>query len=305
MYIETNEEYELFYIDASGMSTFTRCPAKYMFERILGLSQVGRSMIAPDFGTCMHRALPLAYEDLDAAIQEFNTAWQEYSYGAGDDKRNLMRASMMLRNFYNNRKKAICPYEILEFDNITEATQEKVSKYEIPFAIDIGADLIACGRIDLPIKRTSTGDIFACDYKTTQEISPRFFKCFSNSAQSLLYTVALSHITNVDVKGFAIEAVRVSARNDETQIDFLYMNEWQISWFLDYACRTVERLLECNKNKKWDKNLCSCSGYSHYGHPTSTCEYLNICKNGANWEATSKMFERTEPFHPFKLKAKE
>ncbi len=298
--IDTKEKYNISYIDASGLSTFNRCPAKYLFERLIGLAPIGKTDIAPDFGTCMHRALPLAYNDLEGAIKEFCDAWSSYDYGSTDEKRNAYRAMMMLRNFHAERSPAKCPYEILQFPDIVEATQEKISQYEIPFAIDIGAAVPACGRIDLPIKWKSTEHIFACDYKTTQEISPRFFKCFANSAQAILYTIALNRLTGKDVKGMVIEAIRVSKTNTETQAGFLFINNVQIEWFLDYARNAVESMLYYNKEKCWPKNLCACSGYSMYGHPTSTCEFMNICTN-TNWEATSRMFEKREVFHPFNI----
>ena len=299
MLIEGNK-HEIKFIDASSISTFTRCPAKYFFSRLEGYSTIGSNHIYLDFGTAMHRALPLCYNDLSAGIKEFTESWKEYSHGNSDDKRNPGNAMLMLQDFHRLRNPNVCPYEILEFPDVVEPTKDKISLFEVPFAIDIGVPVPAIGRIDIPIRWKSTGHIFACDYKTTAEISGRFFDSFRNSAQTILYTIALHYLTGEDVKGMAIEAIRVSKARCETQIMPLYISDYQIQMFTEYVSSMMDRLLDCNENQQWPKNICSCNGYSQYGHPTSTCEYYNLC-NSKNWETQAAGYDKSEPFAPFEI----
>ena len=77
--IEVDEVFEIDYTDASGQSKFERCPALFMFERLMGLRDPASDTIAPDYGTCIHRALPFCYnkEQLEQAYTEFDNAWGE------------------------------------------------------------------------------------------------------------------------------------------------------------------------------------------------------------------------------------
>lgn len=291
------------YIDASTLSTFTRCPARYYFSRQKGFTLPERSNIAPDFGTCMHRALPYAYDSVELAYEEFLIAWRAMPYGEGDDKRNPMRAYAMLCDFNKVRNKVNCPYTIVKFD-IAAITKDVISENELPFIIDIGADLPAAGRIDLPVKWRTSGEYWACDYKTSQEVSGRFFSCFDNSCQVILYTIALETLTNENVSGMIIEALRVSAKNAETQLKHVFVSDYQISMFLEYAKRKVEELLISCESGEWQKNLAMCSCYSSFGHPGSTCEYMPMCL-ASNWENLSRMYKANEPFHPFAMQEDE
>ena len=162
------EKHEPRYLDPSGFSTFTRCPAKYYFSRVLGLQQPGLGFAsAPDFGTCIHLALPLCYsrDTLQEAQLIFAEAWKGYGYGESDPKRNTARGCAMLENFCRSRADGRAPYEILHFPAVTPPTAKLVSKDELPFLVDVGADLPLAGRIDLAIRWKVDGKVYPCDYK--------------------------------------------------------------------------------------------------------------------------------------------
>ena len=301
--IETNERFKIDYIDASSISTFSRCPARFLFSRLMALRLPEYTEIAPDFGTCIHRALPLCYNGesgIKAAVDEFKAAWAAFPYGLGDEKRNVQRAEAMLRNFAEMHQKHNCPYRILDVP-ITAETKDKISPNEVPFLIDIGGSLAAAGRIDLVVEWLSTGDVLAADYKTTQEISARFFDNFNFCPQSCLYTVALKHLyPDRKVRGMLLEALRVSQKNSETQMSFTYLQDHQLSSFLSMANRVSDDILACNSSGKWPKKCTGCGPYGAFGFPSRICEFSTICSS-LDWRDSAKIYVRGQRFHPFKM----
>ena len=156
--IKTDERFDIDYIDASSMVKFACCPARYMFERQMGLVPFKDDMIAPDYGTAMHRALPYCYNgpaDINQAVTEFISAWERYDYGYVDDKRNPDTAEMSLVGFATTHAPAACPYEILKYP-ITAVTADIISPNEIPFMIDLGGELPGAVRTDLAVRWIST-----------------------------------------------------------------------------------------------------------------------------------------------------
>jgi len=159
--IKVDETFQIDYIDASSHCDFTRCPAKYLFSRLMGLYQVDAMVIAMDFGTDLHLALPYCYKGLAGvakAIEVFTNAWNLRSYGDEDPKRNIQRASEMLTDFAECHEPSLCAYRVANLE-IEKPTDEKVGENEVPFLIDIGGDLPYAGRIDMNTIWKATGDL--------------------------------------------------------------------------------------------------------------------------------------------------
>lgn len=166
--IKTDEKFSPSYIDPSSFTSFSRCPAHYMFSRLMGLRKRGTSSIAMDYGTCIHLALPHCYsmETLDMGVEIFKSAWKDFGYGEDDNNRNSHCGERLLRSFASHRVGPMCPYERVSFPKIDAPTNvEKVNDYEIPFLIDIGASLPMAGRIDLAVKWKQDRNIWPNDYK--------------------------------------------------------------------------------------------------------------------------------------------
>ncbi len=304
--IRVDETFDIQYIDASSMSTANRCLARYMFSRQLGLklpyeslTGIDLSRVAPEFGTDIHLALPYCYnaDNVDVAMEVFEKAWRARSYGEDDPKRNCRRARAMLEDFRIMHSGGRSPYEVMHFP-FASPTKEKISDNEVPFLIDIGADLPAAGRIDVPVKWESLGNLWALDYKTASEVSSRYFDNFFFAPQSVLYTLAMSQITGERVAGMIIEALRVSKVNAETQMHFVDVQDHEIESFLRLAQKTAHDIVSCNKRRIWPKKCTGCGSYTMFGFPSRICEYHNICKC-SDWRAGASIYQKTEPFHPF------
>ncbi len=300
--IQTNEKFNINYIDQSSICTFNRCPAKYFFDRQIGLRLPGAMTIALDYGTDMHFALPLAYKDSELAFQVFVERWDKRSYGNDDEKRNVARARASLIEFHNCRNCHACPYEVEDFGLQASLPEEadKISDLEVPFIIDIGGALALAGRIDVPVKWIDDGTWWALDFKTASRIYPGYFKSFENTPQTVAYTLALSHLTGKHVSGMIIEAIRSSKSKAETSLQNVFVSEINIKNFIEFANKTAEEILECNEKKEWNQKSSGCDSYASYGVIGYSCPYLELC-NSSDWHASSRFYEKIKPFHPFEV----
>lgn len=298
--IKTSESFEVDYIDPSGMSDFARCPARYMFKRLMGLAKIDDNRIALDFGSDMHVALPLCYiGDSSAAVATFNDAWDKRKYGDDDEKRNKSTARASLDGFCRTHAPGICPYKIVELP-IKAPTHDVISPNEIPFLIDIGGQLALAGRIDFPARWNADGTLWSADYKTTSEISPRWFDNFHNSPQAVGYTLALSQTTGERCPGMIIEAVRVSKRNVENKIGLIFVRDHQIESFVRFANSVSTSIIRCLEQKAWPKKPTGCAPYPMFGQPGRFCEFKMIC-DSPNWLDAVRLYKRGKPFHPFHI----
>jgi hypothetical protein len=301
--IKALQQHEIKYLDASGFSCFNRCPAKYYFSRLLGLGVRGARMIAPDYGTCIHAALPFCYnmQTVELGIQEFNKLWDDYGYGETDPKRNKKRAKDMLLHFASKRAGAQCPYEIVKFPMIQAPNGcKKVSDTEIPFLIDIGACYPLAGRIDLAIKWNLDGQLWPADYKTTSELSPRLSESFWNSPQACAYTIAMQHLTGKPAPGLMVEAIRVSPVNDEIALYPVHILPHLLDNFSHEFAVVTDTIQTCNNVQLWTQKPSGCASYAMYGFPGSECEYKALC-NSPDWTDIEPLYEHRAVYHPFDM----
>jgi len=301
--IRVDKHFTIDYVDASGLSCFARCPARYLFQRLMGLELPDKSTIAVDYGTDIHRALPHCYKGADniqTAVEQFTASWSSREHGESDEKRTTNHAVASLSQFAATHSPDKCPYRILNFP-IKAPTATIISPNEIPFLVDIGGDLPAAGRIDVAVEWKTTNDLWVLDYKTSSEISSRYFKNFEGAPQTCLYTLALSQIANRRATGMIIEAIRVSKCNVETQMQMIYVKDEEITAFIRFANRISKAIIACNESKSWPKQLTGCSPYSMFGQPGRQCEYKMICEQ-SDWTSVLRFYKQTEPFHPFKVR---
>ena len=300
--IKVEETFEIDYLDASGTCEVSRCPAKYLFSRLMGLSLPDKYTIPLDFGTDMHIAIPFCYKGvgkIDEALEAFNKAWDVRGY-EDDPKRNPDRACAMLENFAETHSPDICAYKIVNFD-IPIPTEEEIGSNEIPFLIDIGGDLLYAGRLDASVIWRSTGDLWALDYKTSGEVSGRYFNNFHNSPQAVGCSLALQHLSGKPVQGMIIEALRVSKTNAENQLVQIFVQKHQMESYVNFVNRQSSLVKTYNKLKAWPKHSTGCAPYSMFGTAGYMCEYRDIC-DCPNWQDGARFYKKEEPWHPFVMK---
>lgn len=298
--IQTDERFDIRFIDASRLSTMGRCEARFLFKSLMGLREVDTKRILLDYGTVMHRVLPIMYggeERKREAFEKFDELWRNFGYGEDDEKRNTEMSRRRIENFIQSHSPDVCPYEILHFP--FSSPTDLISENEVPFLIDIGATYPLAGRIDAIIRWKSTGQIWGMDFKTSSELSSRYFEGFWLSPQAVGYTLAASQITGEKIQGIIYEGMRISKKNIETQIGFTYVSEANIRLFVDEAKLTCARIEAANESGCWRQNHALCSSYPSFGFPCRVCEYKLIC-DSMNWKDGARFYTKESPFDPLK-----
>lgn len=312
--LKTDEKFDITWQDASRLSCFGRCECRYMFKCLMGLKQPRCDMsmielpsfvsgyIALDYGTVMHAVLPYMYNaDITKPFEVFKELWAKYPYGESDPKRNTSVTQSRIIDFVGKHTEKTRTYTIEKFDFTSPAT-ELISDNEIPFLIDIGAEHLLAGRIDNAVRLHATKSLWAYDFKTSSEISDRYYGNFWNAPQPITYTIALSQITGQPIDGLIIEAMRISKTNIETQYRQIDVSAINIRQFIQEVKLDCARINAANETGIWRQRNALCSSYSSFGSPGFTCEYKIIC-DADDWQDAARFYERKKPFNPLELEA--
>lgn len=298
--IKTKEMFDVRFIDASRLAAVGRCETMFLFRCLMGLRNAEGDTLNLDYGTIMHRILPFMFSgDTKKPIELFNELWKKFRYGEEDLKRNTALSIRRIMDFVNSHSPENCPYQITKFEFSSPA--ELISENEIPFLIDIGALYPYCGRIDAAIRWKADMKLWGQEFKTSSELSPRYFDGFWFSPQAVGYTLALSQIIDEMIEGLMYEGMRISKTNIESQIGFVHVNETNIRKFVDEAKLTCARISIANERGEWRQNHSLCSSYASFGFPCRACEYKMLC-DSPDWRDSIKFYKRVEPFDPLKIK---
>lgn len=310
--LKTDEKFDITWQDASRLSCLGRCECRYMFKCLMGLQQPKcdfgmiehpsyvSGYIALDYGTVMHAVLPYMYDaDVTKPFEVFENLWAKYPYGQSDPKRNTPLTQSRIVDFVGKHTPANGTYTIEHFAFSNPAT-ELISDNEVPFLIDVGAEYLLAGRIDNVIRLHATNSIWAYDFKTSSEISDRYYGNFWNAPQPIVYTIALSQITDKPVDGLVLEVMRISKTKIETQYREIYVSEINIRQFLQEYKLDCARIQAANETGIWRQRNALCSSYSSFGSPGFTCEYKNIC-DADDWREAAEYYERKKPFNPLEM----
>ena len=139
------------WLDNSGYSSYSRCPAKYFFSSVLGLRGGGK-FIALEYGTATHEAMPyLQRDDLQGALDAFERYWDPLIED-GTIEENAVRtktnAFKMLSHWHEEKiLSGANPYEIIEPPEGALETEDGYSDQEFAFCVDISTGT-TCGKCD-------------------------------------------------------------------------------------------------------------------------------------------------------------
>lgn len=299
--IKTSEHFDIKFLDASRISKFSRCEARFLLGSLMGLRSSDESKINLDYGTVMHAVLPHMYSgDPTKAFEVFDDLWAKFPYGEEDDKMTTELSRTRINNFVASHAPGSCSYEIMHFP-FSNPAKDLISENEVPFLIDVGLKYPLTGRIDAPIKWLASKATWAYDFKTSSELSDRLFDGFWMSPQACVYTIALSQITGEKIDGFIVEGMRKSKTKFESQLGFTFVHVHHLKRFLDELKDLIKRLDQANESGIWHQNYALCSSYSSFGFPCKACEYKMIC-DCPNWEDGARFYKREKPFDPLEVK---
>jgi len=261
------------WLSISSLASFSRCPRKYFYGS-------GCRLSTPDpkaplvFGEAIHAALPwILKQDMKQAIDAFDEIWEET---IADKKNCRERALHILMDFQSHHVPGKSIY------NLQDPPAERlpipgVSPFEVPFAIDIGLPVPLVGRLDALGRHRDDGGIWGIEWKTSSEISDRFYNAFDRNTQVAIYTLALQTMTGQEVRGVMVEALRKSVKTTETSLQPYYMSPTKIKDALEWAQWKGTELLEMEKLGHFPKNMSACTPYQEYGMPGYQCDFHHLC----------------------------
>jgi len=275
------------HLSASSLVDFGRCPRRFFFRDGCRLRKPG-GIPALLFGEAMHRGMPHAQRgELGLAVEAFGTIWNEE---LADRKRSLSRAESIYRSFIGSRKGSI--YRI-EAPPETDCG-DRISPDEVPFAIDIGIDVPLVGRIDAVGRHRDTNELWGIEYKTTSELSTRFFAGFTFNPQVTIYTLALKSLSREPYIGVIIEGLQVAITMSKSLAFPVRVEHQALQDTVTWCQDCWKKIRECEESGIWVKNLSGCCPYAAFGMPGYLCDYVPLCMSN-DWESLLGLFEVGDP----------
>jgi len=194
----------------------------------------------------------------------------------------------------------MCCYEVVDFQSPDVVYKGNIDKGEVPYLVNINGPLPLAGRIDMVVRMKDSGQLWCLDFKTSAEISARFWNGFHRSTQVLAYTLALSVLSGEVCHGLIVEALRTSKTNAESSMGLNFVPHYQLERFRKFANETAAEILDCNDKQYWPRKFSGCATYSMFGQPGYYCDYKKIC-DATDWTKVLKYYSKEEPFHPFTM----
>ncbi len=264
------------WLSVSDLIQFKKCPRSFFFKTGCHFSM--GSHAAPEFGTAMHNAFPIAItQGLEPAIAAFKEVWGDRD---ADPARNNETAYRILSDYVAAEKsriyKLIKPPPSLKYFPGT-------NDWEIPFLVDIGLHVPFAGRLDGLCRLVADDTLWVLDYKTTSQLTGRFFEAFEHSPQMIGYTLYTRlAIPEEKCCGVIIDAVRVSFKNSETQASPIWIHDHQIDGFIKWAQKISAEIKWCEDNKEFPQDWSGCHPYSQFGSHGYMCDFHPLC-NVHDW----------------------
>lgn len=307
------------HLSITSLCKFASCPRKYFYYAHGLVTDGSKGPFL--FGEAMHLAFPIILKGgtLDEAYAAFKTVWNDPLLE--DKKRNDETAIKILANFmqnhgtnpFTNQPKGL--YKIEQPPSNTLEIDDRVSDWEVPFAIDIGLPVPLVGRIDGLCRHRDTGELWGLEFKTTSgdpygNLSDNFVRAFDKNPQTVGYTMVLRTMTGEPVRGCILDAILVSARKQDSMQYPVYVSDQECEQFLNWArfygtmmLDREKQFLENNDAEAFPQFFTGCHPYSQFGTGGFTCDYKIMCDQ-EDYRSMLGAFEVSKK-QPFVIKPKE
>lgn len=282
------------YLSVSTLTRFRRCPRLYFYEKS-GLRPSGIAL-APEWGTGMHFAVPVALEtkDHDKSMTAFLSHWEEIEDAAltrGMDLKKHTRetASRALSHFIHKHSENRC----LLYDGLKEVQEkfdikcsEKHSKYEIPFVLDIGLKVPLGGRMDGMVDHKITGLPWIWELKTAGRLYESFWDAHEMYIQNLTYTM-VGQTMDIPVEGVILEAMLCDGKKVHSECREIPVMQHHLDDNLIWLQQTGQALLDAEEMYLNDpdslahafpKDFTGCTPYTHYYTAMWRCNFADLCR---------------------------
>ncbi len=285
------------YVSCSSLSACGRCPRLMFFRNGCRLQSPGPKHPALVFGGAADKAFGVTLtQGLDMGMMEFLQAWGDGDDIYDDKKRNSTVALKMLDTFVSTPK----PYSIIDTPESVQKTarEHRRSQYEIPFMVDVGAELPFGGLVDGLCTHRETGEMWVLEFKTTSQLGSWYFNAFNLSTQAIGYAVAC-RILGLDVKGVMVDANLVAKTRSESMVVPVSVPPVQEEMWLKWANKTVKEIKKSEQEQDFEQRLSGCNTYNAFGQQGFPCSYTDLCK-AADWTSLLEMYEVSERVDPLK-----
>jgi hypothetical protein len=263
----------------------------------------------------MHRGVPIALEteDVDAALAGFLDVWEpiesqltvdEEAFAIKKGKtRQCAERSLKHFVFTHSGKKAI--YNLIDAPEGALPLAEKESRYEVPWAIDIGLRVPLVGRFDGLCRHRDTNGLWVFEFKTTSRLNAQFFDAHEMYTQNLTYTMVGQTIVDEPIEGVVLEGMLTDPKKVDNQVQFLPTAFHHLEDVRRWLFMTGSKLLSCedavaagaSPEEVFAKNFCGCTPYTHYYVPAWRCDYADLCRI-PDWRMMMDLY-RVVPDHDF------
>ena len=279
------------YMSCSSLATCGRCPLRFFFRHgcRLGSAETHPALV---FGSAADKAFGVTIRDgLDMGHMTFLEAWGEGDQEFEDKKRNTQVAYKMLQRFVSNPK----PYKLAPTPPEVVKIKGRSSS-EIPFVVDIGADIPFGGLVDGLCTHVETGELWILEFKTTSQLGSWYFNAFNLSTQAVGYVAAMQ-ILGLDIKGVMVDANLVAKTKSDNVVVPVSVSPVQVDLWLRWAKSLTYDVLQYELSKDFPPNMSGCNTYNAYGQQGFPCDYTDLCKV-SDWTSLVEMFtvkERSDP----------
>jgi len=285
------------HLSQSSACTFDRCKAKYFFASGCRFER-GEAHCALKFGTAIHYAIGYAFRgDLETAMEKFREVYLDTQDPSG--VRTPAKARQMLNDFMKTHQghalyKGVDPPKGIDIE-------ERVSEDEVPFAIDVGIEVPVVGRVDRLGRNSQTGALWGVEYKTSREISSRYFDNFGLCPQTWTYHLALSMLCDEPVVGVYIETLQAAKTKICTQAFPFYIEEHMDEAIMGWYRNIYAEIQECERTGEWPQSFSMCAPYSSFGIIGYPCEFRDLCKS-YDWLSLAPSLYEVGEERPFTIK---
>ncbi|KKN02957.1 hypothetical protein LCGC14_1112540 [marine sediment metagenome] len=293
------------HVSITTLCKFASCPRKFFYYAHGLQSEVTKGPFL--FGEAMHMAFPIILSggSLANANDAFDLLWDT---SLDDKKRNPETAHLILANFMlshgTNPHTGVAKgmYKLVSPPKNTLEISDRVSDYEVPFAIEIGLPVPLVGRIDAMCRHRDSGELWGLEFKTTGgdpygNLSEGFLRAFDKNPQVVGYTMALRQLSNENVRGTILDATLVSHRKQDNMQYPIYVSDDEIAQFITWAqyyggvlLAMEEKFLETNDAKSFPQFFTGCHPYASFGTGGFTCDYKILC-DVKDWKTLETAFD--------------
>lgn len=273
-------------LSVSSLDTFARCPRRFFYKYMAEIDT--ETHVALKFGEAIHAAIPLAHQGkLAESILAFKAVWGEL---VGDEKRNLAQAALILADYSESHSAGRSLFTLVEPPKGISSSP-RISPWEVPFIIDIGLPLLLTGRIDGIGRHRDTKKLWGLEYKTSSEMSTRFFEGFLFSPQIVIYTMVL-RAYGIPVEGVIVEGLKVSTAKKDAQGTItqpIMVTDHMVTETLKWIRRVGQEILAMQELQDFPINPSACTTYPQYGSPGYQCQYMQLCMT-EDWTRLKDLF---------------